>query len=82
MEMLTTLTKYLTVRILVIGSVLSANRTGQKCMLYMFASTVSFAKEVYLVDIKMFAKVGEKFTFPGILETRYIAEIKIKFSRQ
>lgn len=51
-------------------------------MLYMFASTVSFAREVYSVDIKMFAKVGEKFTFPGILETRYIAEIKIKFSRQ
>lgn len=61
---------------------MSANRTGQKCMLYMFASTVRFAREVYSVDIKMFAKVGEKFTFPGILETRYIAEIKIKFSRQ
>lgn len=31
----------------------------------MFASTVSFAREVYSVDIKMFAKVGEKFTFPA-----------------
>lgn len=82
MEMLTTMTKCLTVRILVIGSVLSANRIGQKCMFYMFTSTVSFAREVYSVDIKMFAKVEEKFTFSGILQPRYIAEIKIKFSRQ
>lgn len=82
MEMLTTMTKYLTVRILVNGSILSANRIGQKCTLYMSSRTVNFAREVYSMDIKMFAKVGEKFTFPGILETRYIAEIKSKFSEQ
>lgn len=82
MEMLATMTKYLTVRILTNGSVLSTNRIGQKCMLYMFSRTVNFAKEVYSMNIKMFAKVGEKFTFPGILETRYITEIKIKFSKQ
>lgn len=51
-------------------------------MLYMFSRTVNFAREVFSIHIKLFAKVGEKFTFPGIVETRYIIEIKIKFSRQ
>jgi hypothetical protein len=82
MEMLTTMTEYLTVRTLVNGSILSTKRIRLKHMLYMFSRTVNFARKVFSMDIKMFAKVGEKFTFPGIVETRYIIEIKIKFSRQ
>ena len=51
-------------------------------MLTTMTEYLNFARKVFSMDIKMFAKVGEKFTFPGIVETRYIIEIKIKFSRQ
>lgn len=61
---------------------MSTQRIRLKHILYMFSRTVNFAREVFSMDIKMFAKVGEKFTFPGMVETRYIIEIKIKFSRQ